>query len=330
MSTPRIVSPRAIGTKELVDQFAQSKEAARAARLRMDGQIALGTGDKEKGVKLLSEAAKLLADDREAQHEIAMAAHQADAHVLAFETAARAFELGNEQLDALIAAANASYAARWEDAIRYADALLKLDDDRNGHIVRGVSLTELRKFDEAIAACDRALALEDDAMVTNCKAFALAAAGREKEAKQLYTRALGMLDSELESSPDDADVHSRRAYTLIGLGRYKDAIAAAKKALSIEPERFLTLQSLGRALVLSGKPKEALKPLLKAIKSRHAAPMSAHYAALAYEALGDAANAKKMRAAAAASPLFAPVVKKKPATKKKATTKKKAATPKKK
>lgn len=339
---PRIVPPSDVMTREIVDEYALPAEARERRRrcvdLAFQGRIAAHTGRPKEGLAMMVEAAALDPDDYDLHSELAMLAHQHGDCLLAMKMGARAFELRpGVMINALIAAGNAMYAARNEEGLRYADSAIALaPHDRNARLVRSAMLTELARYDEALEAIDAALDLEWDAMGENMRAFTLAAMARDDEAKASYLRALEALDQELEASPDEADLHSRRAYALLGLRRAKEALAAANKALSIKKDEFLTLQSIGRALVALDKPKEAVAALTKAMKQRPAAPMAAFYLAKAYARLGDTAARDRALAGVAPSPHFVRLASSDPelkeTAKKKAVAapKKKAAAPKKK
>lgn len=304
----RLAAPRVL-TKELVDELVLPPDVRpkqqEVATLTREGRFAVYRGEVASGLKKVVRAANVFPDRWQLQHDAAVLAHEANEPAVALKMAKRALALDpSSDHDGLIAAANAMYLARYAEALRYADGVVAIDpNDRNAHLVRATALTDLMRWDEAIAACERALAIENDGMAENVKAFALAAAGRASEAKATYERALASIESALKESPDEAELHGRRAYALLGLGRAKLALAAAKKALVLEEGEFLSLQSLGRALVALDEPSAALVPLLAAMKLRPA-PMAAFYAAKAYAKLGDAKGRNQALRALEASPYF--------------------------
>jgi tetratricopeptide (TPR) repeat protein len=271
----------------------------------LKAQMARYQGQRTDAIRLMREATEL-SPRADYLRELASVAHEAADHVTAFEVASRAFAMEPHLTAALIGAVNGTYAARFAEALQLADRVHEMSpDDRNAHVIRAACLTDLARYDEAIAAADVALAMDHEPMVENMKAYALAAAGRDAEARAAYEHALGDLDAAMADASDaKADLHSRRAWSLLGLGRAKEALAAAKEALKLEKEAFLAMQSEGRALVALGKPKEALVVLERAIRSRHAAPMASFHAAEAYAALGDEAAAAQAIRAACASPHF--------------------------
>lgn len=262
----------------------------------------------------------LASTDAEALTSAAVLAHQTDDRKKAFDVARRLLEVDpDSHAGALVGAINGYYLAEYDEAMRCADAALRISpDDRTVHIVRCGLLTDLARYDEAIAEADQALAGKPDAMTINMKAYALAAAGRDAEAKVAYEEALVLLDAELAESPDEGDVVSRRAWALLGLERAADAEVAATRALELVSDPFLTLQSLGRARILRGQYDAAIEALEGAIEAREAAPMASYYRALALAktdrreaaraALANASRAPHFRALAAREPLLAPLL----------------------
>jgi tetratricopeptide (TPR) repeat protein len=306
---PRRVSACDVCTKEIVDRYAfaaaERPKRQRAFNLRMNAQMAQGS-DPKKALALIREAATLAPDNGDILVELARIAHEQGEQRIAYEAASSALKLEpTRSFAAILAAVNASYLALYDDALALGERVAALTPDApTGQIVRAAALTELARYDEAIAAADAALAINDDAMVVNMKAYALAASGRDAEARAAYTRALQMLDGAIAESPKDADLHGRRAYALLGLGEPKKALAAANAALKLSRDEFLSLQSAGRAQLALGKPKQALAALERAIKSRAAAPLASFHAAEAYAAIGDKGRARAALAAASVSKHF--------------------------
>lgn len=315
---PRIVRPREVLTKELVDEYILPPEQRAARREAMEmlssGRMARFTGKTEaEAVAAMVGAAELAPEDLSIQIEVARFVHE-KAPADALRIAERVVGSHPDYtFVAVLGAANAMYLARWADAVRLANhALATTGDDRNAHLVRATALTELMQWDDAIAACDRALDLEADAMARNVKAYALAAAGRSTEARVCYEAALEELDASITESADDADLRERRAYALLGLERPKEALVDAKKAVSLEPESLLALQSVGRASVALGRAKPAIAALRKVIARRETSPMAALHLARAHAMLGQTAERDAALKLAAASPLQADLAAKDP------------------
>jgi tetratricopeptide (TPR) repeat protein len=243
-----------------------------------------------------------------------MLAHQTNDRKKAFGCGRRLVELDpTSHTGAIVGAINGFYLAEFAEALKLVDAALAAHPgDRTAHIVRCGVLTDLGRYDEAIADADAALAGERDAMVVNMKAFALAAADRAAEAKANYEEALALIDAGLVESPDDGDVVSRRAYALVGLGRGEEALGAAERALELVDDSFLTLQSLGRAHLLVGKPEAAIEPLEKARAQREAAPLASYYLALAFARCDRREDARAALVDAARSPHFVAQAKREP------------------
>lgn len=205
----------------------------------------------------------------------------------AFKTARRALELEpTSYFGAMLGAINGFYIGEFEEALFCADALLRnRPGDKTAQIIRCGVLTDLARYDDAVAAADAALGRGPDAMVENMKGDALAAAGKTADANAAYERALVIIDAQLKEDASDGDVISRRAYALIGLGRAKEALATAKKALKLVSDPLLTLQTIGRAELALGKPKAAAAALEKIDRERRAVPLASFTLALAYAQL---------------------------------------------
>lgn len=318
---PRLVSPMQVMTQELVDELTLPPDARakrrEAVSLQTQGRLEWWTGKKKQGLAKQARAARLCPDDGEMALDVARGAYQLDDAPLALEMARRAFELLPAESDgALIAAASAVYTGKYIEGLRFADALLALaPDDRNGHVIRAAALTELDRLPEAVLACEAALRIAGDGMVENMLGFALAAAGRDAEAKAAYERALAALEAESARPQGDDDeevdeeelaaIEARRAYALLGLGRSAAALTAAKKSDRRKRDDFLNLQSVGRALVALGQEAEAIAPLERALATRRAAPLAALALAKAHARLGNAEGRDLALRAAGKSPLCA-------------------------
>ena len=97
---------------------------------------------------------------------------------------------------------------------------------------------------------------------------ALAYAPREIEALGGYARLLGdigrtdeslkLSEEILKLDPLDPGAYGFRALMLIYARRYAEAISAARRSLQFSPKRYIARSRVGDALVLLGRPKEAL------------------------------------------------------------------------
>lgn len=224
-------------------------------------------------------------DNLDSLLEIAHAAHTNRDYHRAHTFAKRALEHdGTNAWAAGIAAVSTYQIAEFADALRYVDLLLSLDpSNRHGMFIRCGVLTNLARFDQAVEVAERALENGPDAMVENMKAYALSAAGKIADSLAAYECALTLVTAELESTPTNGDLLSRKAYSLIGLGRAEEALATATEALELVSDPRLTLQTIARAELLLGRPELAAQALERLGDARLAtAPMAAYYLALAY------------------------------------------------
>lgn len=307
---PTLVDPREVLTRDLVAAYLLPATERAARRQALEalhaGRMAgfMGRTQKE-AVASYVEAADLVPTDFSIQLEATQFLHEKDP-AEAVRIAERALSLSPTYgFVALIGAVNAMYAAQWDAALGFADRALAIDEnDRNAHLVRATALTDLMRWDEAVLACDRAVAIEDDAMARNVKGFTLAAAGRMSEAEVTYTSALEALLPALAESPEDGDLHERRAYALLGLGRAKEALAAAKQAVKIDADNLLAWQSVGRAAIDLGKAPDAIKALRK-VMAKRPAPMAAFHLARAHALASETKERDAALALAAKSPLYA-------------------------
>lgn len=74
-----------------------------------------------------------------------------------------------------------------------------------------------------------------------------------------YTKAVKVCREELESMPKNMDSYSVLTWSLIKLGKYKEALAEAKKALKISRYDARIVEILGEAYYHLGKNTESLK-----------------------------------------------------------------------
>lgn len=97
---------------------------------------------------------------------------------------------------------------------------------------------------------------------------ALSYAPHDVEALAGYARLLGdigrtdeslkLSEELLKLDPLDPSNHSFRALMLYYAGRYADAIRAGRRSLELSPSRYIARERIGYALIMLGRPKEAL------------------------------------------------------------------------
>src|SRR5437763_797002 len=61
---------------------------------------------------------------------------------------------------------------------------------------------------------------------------------RTWESQGAYDKALAVVEAALRESPDDANLHARRAEVLLVRGRWDDALQAAENALTLKEDHF--------------------------------------------------------------------------------------------
>ncbi len=89
--------------------------------------------------------------------------------------------------------------------------------------------------------------------------------GAVVHAKDKGNRNLDLIQTHLKKTPDDAYMRWQLAQTLLGLGRYQEAIAGCRTALKLiqidNPLWVLIQYTYARVLELSGQPKRAIRAL---------------------------------------------------------------------
>lgn len=143
--------------------------------------------------------------------------------------------------------------ARIDDAQRGYDELVRiLGGEKRAYVARGqFRQVALGDVESALADYRKALALDPRyAAGYNFLGFALADAGKMDEA----TRAL---EKYAELAPSEPNAFDSQATLALRRGDLAEAMGAAKKALNLDPRFLVPHGTLGDALLLGGKPKEA-------------------------------------------------------------------------
>lgn len=175
----------------------------------------------------------------------------------------RALELvgsgGDDELVTLNEAILCWATGRFRDCVRLADVLVARGEPGPTRLIRGLARLECLALEGALEDVEAHL-LENpgDTAASNMRGDILREMRRHVEAEHVYQETLRAIDAALEASPDDAGLHSRRAYTLLALDRLDAAEASAKKADSIVPSEVLTLRSLGRVALAKGDAARAV------------------------------------------------------------------------
>jgi len=121
---------------------------------------------------------------------------------------------------------------------------------------------ELKRYEEALASYDRALAIQPDfAQALSNRGNALYELKRHEEALASYDRALAI-------QPDFAEAHLGRGTVLstFELKRHEEALASYDRALAIRPDFAEAHHGRGTVFRTSGRIKEALPLLEKAVE----------------------------------------------------------------
>jgi len=138
-------------------------------------------------------------------------------------------------------------------AVELTQKAITLDDSYAiAHGFLGFLYTMLRKHDKGIVEGEKAVALDPNGAISYYYlGFALRYAGRFEEAVQVIEKSIRL-------NPFPPVIYFRSvAAAYIGAERYEEAIAAAKKAVAVVPNDFLSYSTLAAAYSLAGREEEA-------------------------------------------------------------------------
>jgi tetratricopeptide (TPR) repeat protein len=106
-----------------------------------------------------------------------------------------------------------------------------------------------------------------------------------------FGKALEVLDLALARDSARPEYHAQRGRCLIALNRPRDAFESAQRALALDPQRALTLDTIGVVLTRAGAHAEALEPFRRAV-ARDRGTAQYHYnLGAAEQFVGDFARA---------------------------------------
>ena len=83
-------------------------------------------------------------------------------------------------------------------------------------------------------------------------------AGQEGEAQKAFSASLAVVDAILAADPSRKDITYLKCWNLFRLGRHKDVVASAEKALADFPD-YRMAETLAESLYFLGRDEEALK-----------------------------------------------------------------------
>jgi Flp pilus assembly protein TadD len=131
--------------------------------------------------------------------------------------------------------------------------------DPEPHVQRGVDALRRGALAEAVRALESALEKNPD------HARAHGYLGGAWERQQDRARAFEHYDRAVLLAPDDAKVHCDRSSAFLRRGEYTKAVADARRAVKLESRLGLAYAAHGHALLMLGKPDEALNSFHEAI-----------------------------------------------------------------
>ncbi len=91
-----------------------------------------------------------------------------------------------------------------------------------------------------------------------------------------FGKALEVIDLALVRDATQPEYHAQRGRCLIALHRPRDAFESAQRALAFDPQRALTLDTIGVVLTRAGAHAEALEPFRRAV-ARDSSRVQYHY-----------------------------------------------------
>lgn len=190
---------------------------------------------------------------------------------------------------------------RYSEALAEADAAAALDPRyADALFERGLIFDAQERWDEAVGAWTRYIA----ANASNSQAFEY----RSKAFSYLerWPQALDDADRAIALNPRAASSFNNRGFALHNLGRYEESITAFRRATQLEPDNASAWDNLCGYLTDAGEPSAALvacdrRESLAGVTARDRARISS-FRGLAYEALGDTAQAIAAYRIALASP----------------------------
>ncbi len=116
-----------------------------------------------------------------------------------------------------------------------------------------------RRFEAAFAA-------REDYQAAFFAAQSHEALGNRVEAAAAYSRALGVTEKHMDLNPDDARAATMRAVSLCRLGRLKEGVFWAERALAIDPEDAAVRYNVACLYSLEGMKDKAIACLEDAIR----------------------------------------------------------------
>lgn len=137
-------------------------------------------------------------------------------------------------------------------------------DPENTHALRylGLMAQQLGNHEQAIELIEKAHRHgRPDPQSLNTLGMAHAGAGRFREAKRCFAKALGL-------KADYADAHGNLASTLRALGQLKEAEPSYRRALALDPRSAEAHYNLGNLLIELRRPAEALAQFEQALALR--------------------------------------------------------------
>ncbi|WZO98308.1 tetratricopeptide repeat protein [Isosphaeraceae bacterium EP7] len=241
------------------DREAASKDPARDAQVQQvsrQAQDAIDRGDPATALALLQQMVALAPRSAEAHHRIGRVLQEQGRLAEARASQARALEIDDEYVNALIAMGEVELAmGRPDEALVRLDAAIEINPaPSEAHLARGRALQALGRPDDALAAYFRALNGDPNLTAAMLQVAAIQLARKQPE------QALARLTHALDLTPDDPEALHGRGMALLMLDRPALAAADLRKAADRLPDRPEVFYHLALALEANHQaPADALK-----------------------------------------------------------------------
>ena len=149
---------------------------------------------------------------------------------------------------------------QYQKAIAAYDQVIAANSNvAQAHWGKCYSLNSLGRAVEGLAACDAAIAINPNYPEALWSKGAALQQQNPVEALKLYDQATAL-------KPDFAEAWNNKGVTLVGLGRFSDAVDAFDKATALNPNLADAWANRGAALWELGRPKQAIASMDKALQ----------------------------------------------------------------
>jgi len=191
------------------------------------------------------------------------------------QAADRAFALQPQLAEALSARARVFYAQKnYDEAVRWArDAIAQKADCEGAYNTLGRALFASDRWKEAVDLAERAIAANGDDYNTYIPYInAYSALGDTESAQRLRDREMSVLIQQIEMVPEDARARILLAIDLATTGRHREAVEHLEKAIAMRPNDPNTLYNAACTYGVMGMKPEALNMISRSFECGYSNP----------------------------------------------------------